>query len=83
MPRFIDHHAWPELPPEAIQQWKDMAEAGQADPNGVVPFNVFGGSDGTAFCYSEAPTAEAVIKTHAGMGIILKPEEVTEVTVLV
>ena len=79
MPRFIDHHPMPNLPPEAMQQMKSMAEAGQADPNGVIPLNVFVGSDGSAFCYTEAADAEAVIKSHAAMGVRLEPSQVTEV----
>jgi hypothetical protein len=83
MPKFIDHHAMPQLPPEAMQQMKAMANSGQADPNGVTPLNVFSGADGTAFCYSEGPDAEAVIRSHAAMGVTLKPEQITEVTSLI
>jgi len=79
MPKFMDHHRMPQLPPEAMQQMKAMAEAGQADPNGVTPLNLFVGADGTAFCYCEAPSAEAVIKTHAAEGVTLDPSQITEV----
>ena len=79
MPKFIDHHPMPQMPPEAMKQMKAMAEARQADPNGVIPLNVFVGADGTAFCYSEAANAEAVIKSHAAVGFKLDPSQITEV----
>ncbi|MBI4321811.1 MAG: DUF4242 domain-containing protein [Chloroflexi bacterium] len=82
MPKFIDHHPMPQLPPELMQQMKAMAEAGQSDPNGVTPLNVFAGADGTAFCYSEAPNAEAVIKSHAMVGVALDRSQITEVSSL-
>ncbi|UCD09506.1 MAG: DUF4242 domain-containing protein [Dehalococcoidales bacterium] len=83
MPKFIDHHPMPQMPPEAMQQMKQAAESGQADPNGVIPHNVFVGKDGTAFCYTEAENAEAVIQSHASMGVILSEDQITEVTSLV
>ena len=82
MPRFMDHHPMPQMPPEAMQQMKSMAEAGQADPNGVKALNVFIGADGTGFCYTEAPNAEAVIKSHAGQGVTLDPSQITQVNSL-
>jgi len=82
MPKFIDHHPMPQLAPEMMQGIKEMATKGQADANGVIPRNVFVGTDGTAFCYSEAPNAEAVIKDHAAMGVKLDPSQITEVTSL-
>ncbi len=82
MPKFIDHHPMPNLPPEVMQQMKSMAEAGQCDPNGVTPHNVFVGVDGMAYCYTEAANAEAVIKSHAGMGVKLDPGQITEVQAL-
>lgn len=83
MAKFIDHHPMPQLPAEVMEQMKAMAEGGQADPNRVTPLNVFAGLDGSAFCYSEAPNAEAVIKSHAAAGVTLKPDQITEVKSLV
>jgi len=79
MPKFIDHHPMPQLPPEVMQQYQAMAEGGKEDPNGVTPLNLFVGADGTAFCYSEAGNAEAVIKSHAAVGVKLDPSQITEV----
>ena len=83
MAKFIDHHPMPQLPPEAMQQMKTRAESHQADPNGVTPLNVFVGADGTAFCYTEAANAEAVIQSHAAMGVKLDRKQITEVNSLV
>lgn len=72
MPKFMDHHpkAGP-MPPEAMQQGMQMMQqmradiqAGKADQFGVKPFNVFVGADGEAFCLTEAPNVEAVIRAH-------------------
>lgn len=82
MPKFMDHHPMPQLPPEAMQQMKAAAEAGQADPNGVTPLNIFVGANGTAFCYTEAPNAEAVIKSHAAQGLTLDRSQITQVNSL-
>ncbi len=82
MTKFIDHHQMPQLPLEAILQLKQAAENGQADPNGVIPHNVFVGKDGTAYCYTEAANAEAVIKSHAAQGVTLDPSQITEVNSL-
>ncbi|MBI2852521.1 MAG: DUF4242 domain-containing protein [Chloroflexi bacterium] len=79
MPKFIDHHPMPNLPPGAMQMMKRAAETKQADANGVTPHNVFVGADGTAFCYTEAANAQAVIKSHAAMGVTLSPSQITEV----
>ena len=83
MPRFMDHHPMPKLPPEAMQQMKAAIEACQADPNGVTPLNTFAGTDGSAFCYTQAASADAVIKSHAAMGVTLERSQITEVTSLV
>lgn len=83
MPEFIDHHPMPQLPPEAMAQTKTAAEQGIADENGVTPHNVFVGHDGTAFCHTEAENAEAVIASHAAMGVTLDPSQITEVDRLV
>jgi hypothetical protein len=39
------------------------------------------GADRT-YCYSEAPSAEAVQQAHEAMGILLGPEDIEEVRVL-
>lgn len=82
MPKFMDHHPMPNLPPEAMQQMKAAIEGHKADPLGVTPLNVFAGVDGSAFCYTEAANADAVIKSHAAMGVTLERSQITEVNSL-
>ncbi len=83
MPKFMDHHPMPNLPAEVMQQMKVAIEGRQADPMGVIPLNVFAGADGTAFCYTEAANADAVIKGHAAMGVTLERSQITEVNSIV
>jgi Protein of unknown function (DUF4242) len=45
----------------------------------VKGLNVFLGKDGTAFCLSEAPDADAVIKAHESFGFSLDRKDVVEV----
>jgi hypothetical protein len=40
---------------------------------------VFLGKDGTAYCLSDAPNADAVIKAHESFGFSLSPSDVVEV----
>jgi hypothetical protein len=82
MPRFMDHHPMPAFPAEVTQQMKAMIASGAADPNGVKSINVYAGADGTGFCHTEAANAEAVIKSHAAVGVTLDRSQITEVTAL-
>ncbi|MBI4492078.1 MAG: DUF4242 domain-containing protein [Chloroflexi bacterium] len=83
MPKFMDQHAMPQLPPEAVQAMRAQVQAGQADAFGVVPLNVFVAQNGRGWCLTEAASAEAVRQGHAAMGITLGPDEITEVMSLV
>ena len=84
MPKFIDYHAkMPEMPPEAISQMQDNIMDGKADRFGSVPFNIFMGANGDAYCLSEAPSAEAVCQSHAAVGVEISPSDVHEVSSLV
>jgi hypothetical protein len=79
MPRFIDHHATdPNLPPEVLTIIRQRLVSGQLDDFGERGINVFVGPR-EIYCYTEAPDADAVRKSHAAMGIILAPEDVQEV----
>jgi hypothetical protein len=40
---------------------------------------VFLGKDGTAYCLSDAPNADAVIKAHESFSFSLSPSDVVEV----
>jgi Protein of unknown function (DUF4242) len=80
MPKFIDHHAMsPNLPPEMQEGIASRLRAGEPDEFGVTAVNVFLGKDGTAFCLSEAPDADAVVKAHEAAGFPLDGSEVVEV----
>jgi uncharacterized protein DUF4242 len=79
MPTFIDHHEMSDVAPEMAAAIGEQIKAGAADENGVKGLNVFLGKDGTAFCLSEAPDAEAVVKAHQAYGFSLDPADVVEV----
>jgi uncharacterized protein DUF4242 len=79
MPKFIDHHEMREVAPELAEGIAERIKSGQADEHGVKGLNVFLGKDGTAFCLSEAPNADAVIKTHESFGLPLDRKDVVEV----
>jgi hypothetical protein len=82
MAKYIDHHPTnPNMPPEVLTIIRQRLESGQPDENGDRGINVFIGSEDT-YCYTEAPTADAVRMAHEAMGIFLGPEDVIEVQVL-
>lgn len=82
MPRYMDHHPTnPDMPPEMVALITQRLSSGQVDEFGERGFNVFIGS-GDTYCYTEAPSAEAVRKSHQAMGINLSPGDVDEVQVL-
>ena len=57
----------------------ERIKSGEADEHGVKGLNVFMGKDGTAFCLSEAPDAESVVKAHQAYGFTLDSADVVEV----
>ena len=61
MPKFIDHHEMRDVAPELAEGIAERIRAGQPDEHGVKGLNVFFGTDGTAYCLSEAPDADAVL----------------------
>ena len=80
MPKFIDHHAMgPGMPPEAKEGIAERIRAREADEFGVKGLNVFLGKDGTGYCLSEAPSAEAVVKAHEAVGFPIGKDDVVEV----
>ena len=79
MPKFIDHHEMRDVAPETAAGIAERIKAGEADQHGVKGLNVFLGKDGTAFCLSEAPDADAVIKAHESFGLALDRSDVVEV----
>jgi hypothetical protein len=79
MPKFIDHHEMSELAPEARAGIAERLRAGEPDEFGVRGLNVFVGKDGTSYCLSEAPSAEAVKRAHGALGFELDDSDIVEV----
>ena len=79
MPTFLDHHAMPELPAEMKERMAERIRSGQADENGARAVNVYM-ADGEAYCLSDAPSADAVVKAHEAAGVAVRREGVVEVT---
>jgi hypothetical protein len=79
MPRFIDHHPTnPNSPPELLTVIRQRLVSGEPDEFGERGLKVFVGQRET-YCYTEAPNAEAVRKSHAAIGIILAADDVQQV----
>lgn len=87
MPKFIDHHSkMPPMTPEVrkvVQQIANDIKAKKADPFGVMPVNVYIGVDGEAWCLTDAPNADAVMKMHEANGMQLSKNDIIEVNSLV
>ena len=82
MPQYLDHHPTnPDMPPELVAHIIQRLNRGQPDEFGQVGQHVFIGPEQT-WCHTEAPTAEAVYKSHQALGIDLDPQAVVEVQVL-
>jgi len=79
VPKFIDHHEMSDVAPEMAAAIGERIKSGEADEHGVKGLNVFMGKDGTAFCLSEAPDAESVVKAHQAYGFTLDSADVVEV----
>lgn len=79
MPTFLDHHAMPEVSPEMKEAMAGRIRGGEVDENGAKAVNVYL-ADGEAYCLSDAPSAEAVVKAHEAAGVPIRREDVVEVT---
>ncbi|MBI2886664.1 MAG: hypothetical protein HYY02_05600 [Chloroflexi bacterium] len=80
MAKYIDYHAkLPPMPPEAVTMMQDVMRSGKADEFGVKAVNAFMSSSGQAWCLTEAPSADAVCKSHQAKGITLEVGDVHEV----
>ena len=69
MPQFMDFHDDLKLPPEAIADIADGANAGTADQFGVRQVELFHNQDGKVYCLLDAPDAQAVRDHHAALGV--------------
>ncbi|HYN16694.1 MAG TPA: hypothetical protein VEY96_01250 [Actinomycetes bacterium] len=82
MPRYIDHHPTnPDMPPDMVTMIKQRLTTGEVDQFGEKGHNVFIGPQQT-YCYTEAPSPDAVRRSHQALGIILAPQDISEVQVL-
>lgn len=82
MPRFLDHHTnTGALPKEAVAMITSAVKAGKADQFGVKPIDVLI-AQGESYCITEAPNADAVIKSHKAIGFELGKSNVKQVTSL-
>jgi hypothetical protein len=68
-----------DVAPELTEGIAQKIKAGQPDENGVTGLNVYLAKDGTAYCVSDAPDAEAVMKAHEAVGFSLSRSDVVEV----
>jgi hypothetical protein len=73
VPQFLDHHplAHAALTEEAVEQVRTHIVAGTPDEFGVKWFSAFVVTNGEGYFLTEAPHAEAVVKSHEVMGYLL------------
>lgn len=84
MPKYVDYHAeLPPMPAEVQQQAAERLKAGQTNEFGVKGLNVYFGTNGAAWCVSEGPSIDAVVKSHQALGIPLEAAQVVEVQSMV
>jgi hypothetical protein len=85
MPKFLDHHpvAHASLGSEAVEAMTGRINVAEPDQFGVTLINVFVAADGEGYCLSEAPSADAVVKSHGALGYTIEPSDVVQVTSLV
>jgi hypothetical protein len=84
MPKYIDHHNnLPEMPAQQIEMARQGVLAGNVDSFGVKGLNLYVTGEREAYCVSEAPDAESVVKSHAAMGLQQSLANVREVHSLV
>lgn len=60
-----------------------MIQAGQPEPFGVTPLNVFVGAGGQGYCLVDAPDAESIVRAHEAQVVPLPSEDVVQMTSLV
>jgi|Tabmets5t2r1_1033131.scaffolds.fasta_scaffold25145_2 Protein of unknown function (DUF4242) len=82
MPMFLDHHAMPEPTPEMKEGMAERLRSGSVDEHGVKGLNVYL-ADGEAYCLTEGPDADAVVRSHAALGLPIDRGDVVEVTSVV
>jgi len=82
MPTFLDYHAMSEPSPEMKEGMAERLRSGRIDEHGVKGLNVYL-ADGEAYCLTEAPDADAVVRSHEAVGVPIGRGDVVEVTPVV
>jgi Protein of unknown function (DUF4242) len=82
MPTFLDHHAMPQPSPEMKEGMAERLRSGRVDEHGVKGLNVYL-AKGQAYCLTEGPDADAVVRSHEAVGIPISRADVVEVTPVV
>jgi hypothetical protein len=82
--QFLDHHptAHATLTEESVEQLRNHIRAETPDDFGVKLLSVYVAMNGEGYCVSEAPNAEAVVKSHELMGYLIETTDVIEVASL-
>ena len=85
MPQFFDQHpvAHASLTEEAVEAMRAQIKATTPDDFGVKLLSTFVAINGQGYCISEAPDAEAVVKSHEAKGYLIDSMDVIEITSLV
>ncbi len=93
MPNFIDHHGKTQgarttlemisKAQQMLQQLRADIAARRADRFGVTPVNCYRSPTGEWWCVTEAPDADAVIKSHEAHGLKLTRYDVIPITPIV
>ena len=78
MPTFLDHHTMPDPSPEMLDGMAQRLRAGAADEHGVTGLNVYL-AEGEAYCLTDAPDADAVVRSHEAVGVPIRRDEIVEV----
>lgn len=84
MTQFLDRHptAHATLTEEAVEQLRNHIRADTPDDFGVKWLSVYVAVNGEGYCISEAPNAQAVVRSHELMGYLIDTIDVIEVTSL-
>jgi len=81
MPQFLDQHplAHASLTEESVEAMRDQMKAQAPDAFGVRLLTAFVAINGQGYCLSEAPDADAVVKSHEAKGYLIDAMDVVQV----
>jgi len=69
VPRFMDFHDDLKLPPAAIEQIAQGAQAGATDEFGVRQIELYHNADGKVYCLLEGPDEDAIRQHHEALNV--------------